>query len=148
MLIVMAGSGSLASSLQAQISAAGLERTVQMIGFVPDSLLALTYRAADITLVPSTALEIFGLVAIESLAAGTPVLVTPVDGLPETVEGLSPQCVLPVTGPRAIAESVTAALTGGLKLPSAEECTRFARERYYWPIIAPRVSSVYAEAMQ
>jgi hypothetical protein len=74
--------------------------------------------------------------------------VTPVGGLPETVECLSPQCVLPTTGPRAVAEGIIAAIGGTLRLPTNEECTSFARERYHWPMVAPRVSAVYAEAMQ
>lgn len=147
-LVLIAGAGPLASDLQARISAAGLERTVQLLGFVPDPLLPFAYRAADITVIPSTALEIFGLVAIESLAAGTPVLVTPVGGLPETVGCLSPQCVLPATGKRAVAEGVIAALDGSLRLPSSEECTRFAKEHYHWSVVAPRVSEVYSEAVQ
>jgi glycosyltransferase involved in cell wall biosynthesis len=148
LLVVIAGAGTLANDLQARISGAGLEQTVRLVGFLPDPLLPLAYRAADITLIPSTALESFGLVAIESLAAGTPVLVTPVGGLPETVECLSPQCVLPTTGPRAVAEGIIAAIGGTLRLPTNEECTSFARERYHWPMVAPRVSAVYAEAMQ
>jgi glycosyltransferase involved in cell wall biosynthesis len=147
-LVLIGGSGPLASDLRSRISAAGLERSVQLLGFIPDPLLAFAYRAADITLIPSTALEIFGLVAIESLAAGTPVLVTPVGGLPETVERLSPQCVLPAAGERAVAEGVIAALDGSLRLPSSDECTRFARQYYHWSLVAPRVSKVYSEALQ
>jgi len=147
-LVIIAGTGPLANSLQAQISAAGLDQTVRLVGFMPDSILPLAYRAADITVVPSVALEGFGLIVAESLAAGTPVLLTPVGGLPETVEGLSPQCVLPEVGPRALAEGIIAAVGGRLKLPSDEECTSFARKRYHWPVVAPRVSAVYAEAMR
>jgi glycosyltransferase involved in cell wall biosynthesis len=147
-LLLIAGDGPLATDLLARISAAGLESTVRLLGFLPESLLPFAYRAADITLIPSTALEGFGLVVIESLAAGTPVLVTPVGGLPETVERLSPQCVLPATGARAVGDGVIAALDGTLRLPSSEECTRFARERYHWSLIAPGVSNVYAEAVR
>jgi glycosyltransferase involved in cell wall biosynthesis len=146
-LILIAGSGSLAQELQTRITAAGLGQTIQLIGFIPDPLLPLAYRAADLTLVTSVALEGFGLIVVESLAAGTPVLVTPVGGLPETIELLSPQCVLQAVGPRAVADGVIAALCGALSLPSSAECTSFARERYHWPTVASRVSAVYAEAM-
>jgi glycosyltransferase involved in cell wall biosynthesis len=147
-LLLIAGVGPLAIDLQARISAAGLEETVRLLGFISDSVLPLAYRASDITLVPSIALEGFGLIVVESLAAGTPVLVTPVGGLPETIEHLSPQCVLPTTGPRAVTEGLVAAISGTLKLPTYEECTSYARQCYHWPVIAPRVSAVYAEAMQ
>ena len=71
-LILIAGRGILAGELEAQIRAADMQDHVQMLGFLPDSKLPLAYRAADITVVPSLALEGFGLSAAESLAAGTP----------------------------------------------------------------------------
>ena len=45
-----------------------------MLGFVPDEDLPLAYRAANFSIVPTVALEGFGLITIESLAAGTPVV--------------------------------------------------------------------------
>ena len=68
--------------------------------------LPLAYRAADLTVVPTVALEGFGLIAVESLAAGTPVLVTPVGGLPEVVAALSPALVLAATGSAPLADAV------------------------------------------
>jgi glycogen(starch) synthase len=68
--------------------------------------------------VPTATLEGFVLVTIESLAAGTPVLVTPVAGLPE-VSDLTPELVLPGTSPSALADGLLAVLNGSLPLPSA-----------------------------
>ena len=47
-------------------------------------------------------LEGFGLTTIESLASGTPVIVTPVGGLPEAVAPLSPELVLEAGGFQAL----------------------------------------------
>ena len=63
-------------------------------------------------MVPTVALEGFGLITVESLSAGTPVLVTPVGGLPEAVAGLSQDLVLPSTGANAIADGIDGALSG------------------------------------
>ncbi len=49
---------------------------VRLLGFVSDADLPLAYRAADLSIVPSQALEEFGVITLESLAAGMPVLVT------------------------------------------------------------------------
>jgi glycosyltransferase involved in cell wall biosynthesis len=97
--------------------------------------------------VPTATLEGFGLVTIESLAAGTPVLVTPVGGLPEVVSDLAPELVLPGTGPPALAEGLLAALSGRLPLPSAKACQDYVRGRFDWPVIAARVRDVYLEAL-
>ncbi len=142
-LLLVAGRGPLASELEARIEASGLGEHVRLLGFVPDGDLPLAYRAADVTVVPTVALEGFGLVAAESLAAGTPVLVTPVGGLPEVVRDLDPGLVLPAATPEAVAEGLVGALRGGLALPSAEACREFARERYTWPAVAQGVRDVY-----
>jgi glycosyltransferase involved in cell wall biosynthesis len=113
---------------------------------VPEEDLALAYRAATLTVVPTVALEGFGLVAAESLAAGTPVLATPVGGLPEVLQDLAPELVLPATGASALAEGVSAALTGATRLPDGQRCADFARARYDWPNVARRVREVYAGA--
>ena len=147
-LVLIAGSGPVAAELRAQIETLGLVDNVRLLGFVPDDDLPSAYRAADLTVVPTVALEGFGLIVPESLAAGTPVLVTPIGGLPEAVGGLSERLILSGTGPEAIAKGVCDALTGALPLPSASECLDYARRHYDWPMIAQRTRAVYEEAMR
>ncbi|MGF6806856.1 glycosyltransferase involved in cell wall biosynthesis [Paraburkholderia sp. Clong3] len=146
-LLLIAGKGRLEGELEARIADAGLEHNVKLLGFVPDQHLAALYRAANLSVVPTVALEGFGLITVESLASGTPVLVTPVGGLPEAVAGLSPDLVLPETGAAAIAAGLAGALNGTLKLPDADACRRYARERFDNAVIAKRVAAVYAEAI-
>lgn len=146
-LVLIAGRGAMAGRLSRQIASAGLDETVKLLGFVPDGDLPLAYRAADLTVVPSTELEGFGLVAAESLAAGTPALVSPVGGLPDVVRGLTPDWVLPDTSAARLADGLAAALTGGLRAVPPERCAAYARENFDWSIIAARVAAVYAEAL-
>jgi len=147
-LLLIAGKGPLAEALSARVQALGLKNSVRLLGFVSDEELPLAYRAADLTVVPTVALEGFGLIAVESLAAGTPVLVTPVGGLPEVVRDLSPGLVLSATGAGPLSEGLAQALTGGLTLPSAGACQAYARARYDWSVIAARVRGVYAEILE
>ena len=146
LLVLVAGSGPLAAELKAR--AAGLEDHLQFLGFLPDEHLPVAYRAADLSVVPSVALEGFGLIVAESLAAGTPALVTAVGGLPETLEGLAPQCVMPETGPGPLASAIVDALCGRVALPSPEACVRHARQRFDWSVAADRVRQAYREARQ
>jgi glycogen synthase len=147
-LILVAGKGPLTTGLEARIRRQKLEGTVQLLGFLPDNLLPLAYRAADLTVVPTVQLEGFGLIVAESLAAGTPALVTPVSSLPEVVRGLSPALILESSEPKAIAAGVSAALDGTLPLPSPAECHRFAAEHYDWSIVTKRIRDVYEEALR
>jgi len=146
-LLLIAGKGRLQDELQARIGDAGLDDNVRLLGFVPDQHLPALYRAATISVVPTVALEGFGLITVESLASGTPVLVTPVGGLPEAVAGLSPDLVLPSTGAAAIAQGLGAALDGSLKLPDADACRAYARANFDNSVIAKRVAAVYGEAI-
>src|SRR5207249_11624167 len=58
------------------------------LGFIPDETLPSYYHAADVFVLPTRELEGFGLVTVEALACGTPVLGTPVGATPEVLSGL------------------------------------------------------------
>jgi glycosyltransferase involved in cell wall biosynthesis len=148
LLLAIAGGGPLRGELERQIEEVGLTDHVRLLGRVSDADLPLLYRAADLSVVPSTALEGFGLICVESLASGTPAMVTPVGGLPEVVSELDPALVLEETGPGAIADGIVTALRGGRPLPASAECVAYARERFAWPVIARRIGGVYEEAVR
>ncbi|WP_376870732.1 glycosyltransferase family 4 protein [Albirhodobacter sp. R86504] len=144
-LIKIAGKGRLAESLQARITALGLENNVELLGFVPDEDLPHAYRAADLSIVPTQSLEGFGLIALEALAAGTPVLVSPVGGLPEVVTDLDNRLILPSPRCEDIVEGLEAALYRG-EVPSSADCLAHA-EQFDWKMIATRLRDCYAKAM-
>jgi glycosyltransferase involved in cell wall biosynthesis len=146
-ILVMVGSGRISDALKRQVQEYGLGDSVLFAGRVSEEDLPLYYRAADISIVPSLALEGFGLVVVESLACGTPALVTPIGGLPEVVSGLSCDLVLEAPGSAAIARGLCAALEGRLRLPSTDACAAYAREHFSWPNIARQVKSVYGEVV-
>lgn len=141
--IMIAGDGPERAIYDTQIAAAGLGETVRLLGFVPEDALQLAYRAATVTVVPTIALEGFGLIVPESLAAGTPVLVTPVGGLPETVRALDPSLVLRDSSRDAIADGLIAALTGRQPLPDAGRCTAFALAHYDWAQVTSRIAELF-----
>ncbi|TOY83703.1 glycosyl transferase family 1 [Burkholderia pseudomallei] len=147
-LLLIAGKGRLEGELRKRIDDAELGENVKLLGFVPDNHLAALYRAATLSVVPTVALEGFGLITVESLASGTPVLVTPVGGLPEAVAGLSEALVLPEVGAAAIPDGLAAALSGSLVRPDADACRRYARAHFDNTVIARRVAAVYEEAIR
>lgn len=144
-LLMIAGTGPLRDELAGRVHALGLERWVQFIGQMGAEL-PTVYRAADISIVPSIALEGFGLVVIEALACGTPTLVTPVTGLPEVVNDLDPALVLAGMEKAELARGITDALTGRVVLPTSADCIQYA-ERFDWREIAARIAQVYREVV-
>ena len=78
--LMIAGSGSEESELRKMAGENGIENTVHFVGETSEPCLML--RAADIVVVPSRSAA-FELVAVEAMAAGTPVIVSDADALPE-----------------------------------------------------------------
>lgn len=145
-LMAIVGDGPLRADLQRQVHGSGLDRSVRFEGFVSDERLALAYRAADLSVVPSVAYEGFGLSVVESLACGTPALVTPIAGLPEVVRDLEPALVIGDADATAMARALEDALVARLPIPDERACVRYA-ERFAWPNVAARVCAVYREAV-
>jgi glycosyltransferase involved in cell wall biosynthesis len=146
-LLLIAGKGPLTAMLEAQIGSLGLADNVKLLGFVPDDQLALAYRAADFSIVPTVALEGFGLITIESLAAGTPVLGTPVDSLPEILGPLSPDLVLEGSSAAHLAKGIMEVLSGQRQLPDQAACEAYVRAHYTWPVVAEQIKAVYQLAL-
>jgi glycosyltransferase involved in cell wall biosynthesis len=140
-LLTIAGKGPLMAALQARIDYRGLSQHVRLAGFVADEALPLWYRAANVSVVPTVALEGFGLTTIESLASGTPVIVTPVGGLPEAVAPLSSELVLEAGGFQALGAGLSGALLGRRKLPTEDECRAYARAHFDLPVIAAQTAT-------
>lgn len=147
-LILIAGRGAMTEVLRSRIKDTGLQNSVRLLGFVPDSDLPSAYRAANLTIVPSVSLEGFGLVAAESLAAGTPAMVTPVGGLPDVVSGLGNQWVLPGTSASELSDGMAAFLNGRIQGCSPLACADYARRHFSWQVIAAQVRTVYEEALE
>jgi glycosyltransferase involved in cell wall biosynthesis len=146
--LFIGGKGPLQEALQVQIRSLGLEQRVRLLGYVQESLLPAAYQAADISIVPSQSLEGFGLTTIESLACGTPVLVTPVGGLTEIVQPLAPSCILAGTNPDQIAGGLSAYLSGQLPMPAAADCVTYVQEHFIWEKVVRNVLAIYDEAFR
>jgi glycosyltransferase involved in cell wall biosynthesis len=82
------------------------------------------------------------LVVVESLAMGTPVLVTPVGGLPEVISNLDRQLILDGPTVNDLAAGLCRALSNPSELPRANICRRYAT-RFEWTTIARRVAAAY-----
>jgi glycosyltransferase involved in cell wall biosynthesis len=144
-VLYIAGKGAQREVLERAVEERGLGARVKFLGFVTDEDLPAAYAAADLTVVPSQDLEGFGLVTLESLACGTPCLVTPVGGLPEAVAGFREELVTNGSS----ASDLTSGLASWLREGAAgvAECRAYA-EQFGWPKIAQRVMEVYAAAEQ
>ena len=74
-----------------------LQDKVRLTGMIPRDVLPSYYRAADVFVLPTLSIEGFGLVTIEALATGLPVLGTPVGGTVEILKGVDESLLFPVS---------------------------------------------------
>src|SRR5215475_14192615 len=136
-LLLIGGAGSLRDALEAQSQALGLADQVKFVGFVPDAELPRYYQAADLFVLPTRELEGFGLVTVEALACGTPVLGTPVGATPEILRALCPSLVFRGTTPEVMAEDLERVLAAKERDPDAyarlrAACRAHVERHYTW----------------
>jgi glycosyltransferase involved in cell wall biosynthesis len=142
--LVVVGDGPEAASLRTQAGRGG--GRVRFAGRVDDATLVAWYQAADLTVVPSTALEGFGLVVLESLACGRPAVVTDVGGLPEAAGALGAGLVVPAGDRHALAQVLAGVATGSVSLPSAAAC-RAEALRASWSAVAERHLALHDDVL-
>lgn len=116
------------------------------LGAVDDETLLRAYQSADVCVVPTVAHEGFGLVVLEALACGTPVVASHIDGLPEALASLQPDLLVPPGDSGALADRLRSAFDATVPLPGPGRCRQHA-EGFAWPQIAERNCAVYREAI-
>lgn len=147
-ILMIAGKGILGEMLRRKVESLGLSDNVRLLGFVSDSDLALAYRAANFSIVPTIALEGFGLILIESLANGTPVMGTPVDSIPEILGPFCQDLLFEGASSQHLANGMIEALEGRRTLPSSEACQQYVQRYYTWSVASQRVKAVYQRAIE
>lgn len=145
--LVIVGEGPERDRLNELAGRLGVSSSVHLVGKVDEETLIRYYQAADLSVVPTVALEGFGLVVLESLACGTPAVVTDSTGLPESVLSLDASLVVHAGDAGALSRRLRSALDGSVPSPDRSRC-RMHAESFAWPSIAVRHRDIYAEAVQ
>ena len=138
--LLIVGTGTEESALRARASESGLSDSILFEGRASDERLTQLYEQAAFSVVPSVALEGFGLIALESLAAGRPPIVTDCGGLPDSVQQLDPSLVVPAGDAEALGARIVDGLHGCV--PGPQECRRQA-ESFSWEAAAQRHVAMY-----
>lgn len=131
------------ADVRERVTALRMARRVRFLGSQPQELLPLFYSAADVVAVPSR-YESFGLVAVEAMATGTPVVASAVGGLTFTVNNGVSGYLVPYGDPVALARALDKLLEDddlreGMGLQAAIDAQRFS-----WPVVAEQVLHVYS----
>jgi D-inositol-3-phosphate glycosyltransferase len=132
--------------LQALARRLSLDGAVRFAGRVDQQELPLYYSAADVLAVPSL-YESFGIVALEALACGTPVITTPVGAMDSIISNGRNGCIVRGATPAAFARAIQALIAAGPAPASERESIRATVASYGWACAADSMLEHYRLAI-
>ncbi len=143
--LIIAGDGPLRGMVESFVASRRLENVV-LAGYVPDQVLPRFHASADIFCAPATGRESFGIVLLEAMAAGLPVVATEIPGYLSVVEaGVDSLTVRPKT-PVELGAALTVLARDPLLRRRLGEAALIKAQRYAWPVVAGRIIEVYQQA--
>ncbi|MBC7235354.1 MAG: glycosyltransferase [Chloroflexi bacterium] len=122
----------------------GLEDLVIFVGSLDQQRLPYYYSAAEVCVMPSL-YESFGMVALEAMACGTPVIASRVGGLQYTVRDGETGFLVPEKNPKALADKLELLLNDEpLRQRLGQQAARVAAE-FSWEVVADAMEALYAD---
>jgi glycosyltransferase involved in cell wall biosynthesis len=120
-------------------------RYTHFLGHQPQPTVAKIYNAADVSVVPSR-VEPFGLVAIEALACGTPVVATNEGGLPDFINDKVGSLV-PADDHEALAQAIIAEIKNETKKTKGAFASHYALDGFSWTGQVEKMARLYEQAL-
>jgi len=141
---VLVGQGQLWDDMHTLRDKLGLQN-VHFLGHQPQPIVAKIYNVADVSVVPSR-IEPFGLVAVEALACGTPVVATNEGGLPDFINE-EVGALVPVGDHEALAEAVIAEIRASSKQSKGKYAAKYALANFSWASQVEKMAQLYVQAL-
>jgi rhamnosyl/mannosyltransferase len=145
--LLLGGTGPLTRDLQEQAKAQGIAARVHFLGKIPESLLPAYYQACDLFCLPSvTQAEAFGIVQVEAMAAGKPVVNTQLDNGVNFVsqDGVTGMTV-PPNNPQALAIALQTLLQDQAKRQQLGANAQARAHEFSLATMGARIYALYAE---
>ena len=128
--------------LRALCSDLGIAERVSFLGRMAQQELPLYYSAADVSVIPSY-YESFGLVALESMACGTPVIASRVGGLPTIVKDGLNGYLIPWRCPEPFADGLDVLLGNAAIRQAMSDASRQTAESMSWAAVVDSLLNTY-----
>lgn len=144
--LAIVGKGDLQETIETHIQKLNLGKAVRLYGYLRGEVLKHFYIVSDIHVCPSH-YEPFGIVALEAMAAGTPVVASATGGLTDVISGRSVGRLFPPRDPGALAKVLIELAKdpdGRRKLGKAG--IEHVKRRFAWSVIAPKAIAHYQKA--
>jgi phosphatidyl-myo-inositol alpha-mannosyltransferase len=116
---------------------------LRFLGQVDDATKASAMRSADVYCAPNTGGESFGIVLVEAMAAGTPVVASDLDAFRRVLLDGKAGRLVPVDDSDALAEALVAVLEDDTLRARYVEAAAATVRRYDWSVVADQITRVY-----
>ncbi|MBS1846935.1 MAG: glycosyltransferase family 4 protein [Actinobacteria bacterium] len=140
--LVIAGDGAETESLRSQVARLGLSERVHLVGRTDRATTTRWFAGAAVFVLPSRH-EPFGIVNVEAMAAGTPVIATAVGGVPEFVHDGENGIVIPPEDAGAMAHAITRVLDDTALRDRLVANAKLTAEQFRWQNIAAQYEQIY-----
>ena len=145
--LIIAGKGGMIDELRGQVNYLGIQNKVYFTGYLDHKTLCKMYKCADVSVFPST-YEPFGIVALEAMLAGVPVVVSDVGGLNEIVEHGINGMKSYAGNPNSLADSILSLLYNPQLCANVVKQAKLdVKSKYNWTKIAQDTHFTYQKAI-
>lgn len=126
----------------------GVYKSTFFTGSATQKKLAAIYSEATVLVLPSTDTEGFGLVLLESLACGTPIIATKVAGVVEEIQKNDCGIIVPVRDSKAIETAIINYFNNPqLEKQHGENGKKLVAKKYSWDIVANETEKIYGSIL-
>ncbi len=145
--LVVVGDGPFRRGYERRVEEEGIP-DVRFCGFIPEADKPGYFTAADIYCAPNTGKESFGVILLEAMATGRPVVATAIDGFRQVITDGEEGLLTPPGDEAQMAAALAKLLDSPQLRRQMGERGRRAAAGYAWPLVADRVMSVYESALR
>lgn len=148
---LIGGTGELLSQYQKMASDLGIRDNVRFAGYIPHDSLQTYYSRSRMFVLPSSdpTLEGFGMVTLEAMACGRPVITTPVSGVAHEIERSGAGVLVEPENPEMLAGAILDLMGDGKKANAMGQAGReLVVEKYSWERIAREIEGIYREILK
>lgn len=119
---------------------------VHFVGGITSEMLPHYYRTANVFCAPSTGQESFGIVLVEAMSSGTPVVASDIGGYRQVLHHRQEGLLVPPRQPKALAAALLHVLNNPELQQTMGRAGRLIALQYAWEGITERVVDVYERA--
>jgi len=146
--LTVVGKGPMETDCRRLVHKLGLDNRVEFKGYVANNDLPTFYATADVYCSPALGGEAFGIVLLEAMACGTPVVASDITGYNEVVTSGETGLLCPPNDPAALARTLVEMLSRPDLQAKFREAGLKKAEELSWPRIAEQVESYYLELLE